>query len=270
MKSLLLLAINSFLLLAACRTVPITGRKQLNLVPDFLIRELAFSEYDSVVKNSPTLTLEDPRAQIVARVGNRIQKAVETYLMEHNLNKEIKKFQWEFHTIKDEIINAWCMPGGKVVVYTGLLPVAETEEGLAIVMGHEIAHAIARHGNERMSEGLLINLGGLVLQEALKEKKQETQLLFLSLYMIGSNLALALPHSRMQESEADKLGLIFAAMAGYNPEAAISFWQRMAQRNQNRVPEFLSTHPSDEKRIKILSGLIPEIKAKYYLATNTH
>jgi len=234
------------------------------MVPDFMIRELAFSQYDSVVKNSPTLSPEDPRAQIVDRVGRRIQKAVENYLMENNLNKEIKKFQWEFNTIRDEMVNAWCMPGGKVVVYTGLLPVAETENGLAVVMGHEIAHAIARHGNERMSQGLLINMGGMVLQEALKEKKQETQLIFLGLYVVGSNLALALPHSRMQESEADKLGLIFASMAGYNPEAAVPFWQRMATLNKNKVPELLSTHPSDEKRIKNLSALIPEIKAKYY------
>lgn len=256
------------LVIISCKTVPITGRKQLNMVPDFMIRELAFSQYDSVVKNSPTLSPEDSRAQIVGRVGHRIQTAVETYLNENNLSKETKNFKWEFNTIRDEVVNAWCMPGGKVVVYTGLLPVAETEEGLAVVMGHEIAHAIARHGNERMSQGLLINLGGMILQEALKEKKHETQLIFLSLYVIGSNLALALPHSRMQESEADKLGLIFASMAGYNPEAAIPFWQRMGAINKNKVPEFLSTHPSDEKRLKSLSEMIPEIKAKYYQPEN--
>ena len=138
-------------------------------------------------------------------------------------------------------------------------------ENIAVVMGHEIAHAIARHGNERMSEGLLINLGGLVLEEALKEKKQQTQTLFLGLYMIGSNLALALPNSRMQESEADKLGLIFMSMAGYNPEEAIPFWQRMAAQNKgSKLPQFLSTHPSDETRIKKLTALIPEIKTSYY------
>jgi predicted Zn-dependent protease len=252
------------MVIISCKTVPITGRKQLNMVPDFMIRELAFTEYDSVVKNSPTLSLEDPRAQIVTRVGNRIKTAVEIYLSENHLSKEIKNFKWEFNTIRKDVINAWCMPGGKVVVYTGLLPLAETEECLAIVMGHEIAHAIARHGNERMSEALLVNLGGMVLQEALKEKKKETQLLFLGLYIVGSNLALSLPHSRMQETEADKLGLIFAAMAGYNPEAAIPFWQRMAQRKQNKMPEFLSTHPSDEKRLKKLSELIPDIRMKYY------
>lgn len=251
--------------ITACKTVPVTGRKQLNLVPDFMIKELAFSQYDSVVKVSNTLSQFDERAAMVTRVGTRIQTAVETYMKQNNMSKYLKNFKWEFNTIQEEIVNAWCMPGGKVVVYTGLLPVSQTEEGLAVVMGHEIAHAIARHGNERMSEGLLIGLGGLVLEEALKEKKQETQLLFLGLYMIGSKLALELPNNRMQESEADKLGLIFMSMAGYNPEEAVPFWQRMAAKNTGaKLPQFLSTHPSDETRIKKLSELIPEIKAKYY------
>lgn len=268
MKKLFLWCICVAALTMACKRVPITGRKQLTLVPDYMIREMAFSQYDSVVKNSATLPLHDERAQMVVRTGLRIQRAVETYMHENKMGKELKNFKWEYNTINDNTINAWCMPGGKVVVYTGLLPIAETEEGLAVVMGHEIAHAIARHGNERMSEGLLINLGGVVLQEALKEKKQETQLLFLGLYMIGSNLALALPNSRMQESEADKLGLIFMSMAGYNPEEAVPFWQRMAAINKNNMPEFLSTHPSDETRIKKLQALIPEIKASYFKEPN--
>jgi len=252
------------LLFAACKTVPVTGRKQLNLVPNVMIQALAFTEYDSVVKASATLSSYDERAQMVTRVGTRIQKAVETYMQQNNMSKEIKNFKWEYHTISDNTINAWCMPGGKVVVYTGLLPITQNETALAVVLGHEIAHAVARHGNERMSESLLINLGGLVLEDALKEKKQQTQMLFLGLYMVGSKLALELPNSRMQESEADKLGLIFMSMAGYNPEEAIPFWQRMAAVNTNKIPEFLSTHPSDETRIKKLSALIPEIKTTYY------
>ena len=249
----------------ACKTVPVTGRKQLNLVPDFLIRELAFTEYDSVVRYSATLPAADPRAAMVNRVGQRIRLAVESYMTQQGLSGDLKKFSWEFNTIREETVNAWCMPGGKVVVYTGLLPVTGNEDALAVVMGHEIAHAIARHGNERMSEGLLINLGGLALSEALKNKKEETQLIFLGLYMIGSNLALALPHSRMQESEADKLGLIFMSMAGYDPEESIPFWQRMQALNGGlKLPEFLSTHPSDATRIKKLSALVPEIKAQYY------
>lgn len=254
----------SFLLMA-CKTVPVTGRKQLNLVPDFMIKEMAFTQYDSVVKASPTLSQYDTRAQMVIRVGNRIQQAVENYMLQNNMSKDLKNFKWEFNTINENIINAWCMPGGKVVVYTGLLPVTQTESGLAVVMGHEIAHAIARHGNERMSEALLVGLGGLALQEALKEKKESTQLIFLGLYVVGSKLAFELPNSRMQESEADKLGLIFMSMAGYNPEEAIPFWQRMAAINKGgKMPEFLSTHPSDETRIKKLSEQIPEIKKTYY------
>jgi predicted Zn-dependent protease len=252
------------LLAAACKTVPVTGRKQLNLVPNELIQSMAFTEYDSVVKASRTLPATDTRAQLVTRVGSRIQQAVETYLQQHNMSKELKNFKWEYNTIDEKIVNAWCMPGGKVVVYTGLLDVTQQEAALAVVMGHEIAHAIARHGNERMSQGLLIGLGGVVLQEALKEKKQATQVIFLGLYVVGSNLALALPNSRLQESEADKLGLIFMSMAGYDPDAAVPFWQRMAVQNTKKVPEFLSTHPSDETRIKKITALVPDIKAQYY------
>ena len=250
--------------ISACKTVPVTGRKQLNLVPNSMIQAMAFTEYDSVVKASATLSQYDERAQMVTRVGSKIQHAVEAYMQQNNMSKEIKNFKWEYNTISDNTINAWCMPGGKVVVYTGLLPVTQNETALAVVLGHEIAHAIARHGNERMSDALLINLGGLVLEEALKEKKQQTQTLFLGLYMVGTNLALALPNSRMQESEADKLGLIFMSMAGYDAAEAIPFWQRMSAVNKNKLPQFLSTHPSDETRIKKLSALIPEIKIKYY------
>jgi predicted Zn-dependent protease len=265
MKIILWFTAYTTLLLVSCKTVPVTGRKQLNLVPDFMIKEMAFTQYDSVVKASPTLSQYDQRAQMVTRVGSRIQQSVETYMLQNNMSKELKNFKWEYNTINENIVNAWCMPGGKVVVYTGLLPITQTETGLAVVMGHEIAHAIARHGNERMSEALLIGLGGLVLEEALKEKKQQTQMLFLGLYIVGSKLALELPNSRMQESEADKLGLIFMSMAGYNPDEAIPFWQRMAAKNKGgKLPEFLSTHPSDETRIKKLSALIPEIKTKYY------
>ena len=249
----------------SCQRVPVTGRKQLNLVPNALIQSMAFMEYDSFLTVTRVLPATNYQTQMVKRVGTRIQNAVEAYMLENNLSKQIKSFKWEYNLIDENVVNAWCMPGGKVVVYTGLLPVTQNETALAVVMGHEIAHAIARHGNERLSQGLLIQMGGLVLEEALKEKKQETQILFLSLYIVGSGLVVALPNSRMQESEADNLGLIFMSMAGYDPEEAIPFWQRMANVNTGlKMPEFLSTHPSDETRIKKLSALIPEIKAKYY------
>ena len=223
------------IVIESCKTVPVTGRKQLNVVPNSMIQAMAFTEYDSVIKASATLSKNDERAKMVIRVGSRIQQAVEAYMRENNMSKDLKNFKWEFNTINENIVNAWCMPGGKVVVYTGLLPITQNETALAVVMGHEIAHAIARHGNERMSEGLLIKLGGLVLEEALKEKKAETQALFLALYMVGSNLALALPNSRMQESEADRLGLIFMSMAGYDPAESIPFWQRMSANNKSEV-----------------------------------
>jgi Zn-dependent protease with chaperone function len=253
------------LLALSCQRVAVTGRKQLNLVPNALIQSMAFTEYDSFLTATHILPASNADTRMVQQVGTRIQKAVTAYMDQNNLGKQIKSFRWEYNLVDENVVNAWCMPGGKVVVYTGLLPVTQNETALAVVMGHEIAHAVARHGNERMSEGLLIQMGGIVLEEALKEKKQETQLLFLSLYIVGSHLALALPNSRMQESEADKLGLIFMSMAGYDPNEAIPFWQRMAAVNPGgQLPEFLSTHPSDETRIKQLSAIIPGIRTQYY------
>jgi predicted Zn-dependent protease len=260
---IIFLLLNSWLI--SCQLVAVTGRKQLNLVPNTLIQTMAFTEYDSFLTVTRVLPATNDQTQLVKRVGARIQKAVEAYMLQNNLSKEIKSFRWEYNLVDENVVNAWCMPGGKVVVYTGLLPVTQNETALAVVMGHEIAHAIARHGNERMSQGLLIQMGGLILEEALKEKKQATQLLFLSLYIAGSGLAIALPNSRIQESEADNLGLIFMSMAGYDPAEAIPFWQRMANINTGlKIPEFLSTHPSDETRIKKLSALIPWIKTKYF------
>lgn len=253
-------------LIFSCQRVPVTGRKQLNLVPNSLIQSMALMEYDSFLQVTQVLPESNYQTQMVKRVGTKIQAAVEVYMLANNLSKQIKNFKWEYNLVDENVVNAWCMPGGKVVVYTGLLPVTQNETALAVVMGHEIAHAIARHGNERMSQSLLIQMGGLVLEDALKDKKQETQIIFLSLYVVGSGLAVALPNSRMQESEADNLGLIFMSMAGYDPEEAIPFWRRMSTVNTgSKLPEFLSTHPSDETRIKKLSALIPEIKTKYFL-----
>src|ERR1044072_9436338 len=205
MKKTVLLVTAGLGLLAACSRVPITGRSQLNLIPESQMQSMALQEYKTFLSEnkavSPTVSKD---AEMVKRVGNRIANAVTRYMTEHKLGNEVANYQWEFNLVNNKEVNAWCMPGGKVVVYTGLLPVTQNETALAVVMGHEIAHAIARHGNERMSEGLLIYFGGLVLEEALKEKKGESQALFLGLYMIGTNLALALPNSRMQESEADK------------------------------------------------------------------
>jgi predicted Zn-dependent protease len=203
---------------------------------------------------------------MVRRVGNDFRGAVEKYYAQIGRPNDLDGYQWEFNLIEDSLINAWCMPGGKVVVYTGILPVAEDETGLAVVMGHEIAHAIANHGNERMSQGLLATIGQVALSEALKEKPEETRNLFLTAYGAGAQVGVLLPFSRLHESEADHLGLIFMAMAGYNPQGAVDFWQRMANlKKSGGPPEFLSTHPSDDKRIDNIRQLIPEAM-QYYQA----
>jgi predicted Zn-dependent protease len=201
---------------------------------------------------------------MVKRVGLNIKNAVETYFAQHNLSKDLKGYAWEFNLIESNEVNAWCMPGGKVVVYTGILPVTQDETGLAVVMGHEIAHAVAQHGGERMSQGLLQQLGGAALSVALQNEPQKTQNIFLTAYGLGSTIGVVLPFSRTQESEADRLGLIFMAMAGYNPNAAVNFWTRMSQsKTGGSPPEFLSTHPSDKTRIANLKKYMPEA-LQYY------
>jgi predicted Zn-dependent protease len=203
---------------------------------------------------------------MVKNVGNRIKDAVKEYLTQIGSASSLQGYQWEFNLVDDSLVNAWCMPGGKVVVYTGILPVAQDETGLAVIMGHEIAHAVANHGNERMTQGLLANLGSVALSEALKNKPEETKAIFQTAFGIGVQLGAILPYSRLHESEADHLGLIFMAMAGYNPDEAVKFWQRMASLKQDGgPPEFLSTHPSDAKRINQIKNLLPEAR-QYYQA----
>ena len=202
-------------------------------------------------------------AAMVDRVGARISNAITKYYTSRQQESVIQGYNWKFNTVDDKAVNAWCMPGGKVVVYTGLLPVTQTESALAIVVGHEIAHAIAKHGSERMSQAMMQQLGGMALQVALSQKPQEAQNLFLQSYAIGSQVLATLPWSRQQETEADQYGLIFAAMAGYNPQEAIPFWERMSNTGGASPPEFLSTHPSNETRIRKLKQFMPEAM-KYY------
>ena len=200
---------------------------------------------------------------MVKKVGAKIANAVVAYINSHGQKKRIKGYKWAFNLVQDDLVNAWCMPGGKVVIYTGILPLTKNEEGLAVVMGHEIAHAIARHGNERMSQLLTTQLGGVALGAALSGQPESTRKVFNSAYAIGSTVGVMLPFSRMHESEADKMGLVFMAMAGYNPEAAVGFWQRMAANSKGKPPEFLSTHPSDATRIKKIKEYLPTAR-KYY------
>jgi predicted Zn-dependent protease len=251
-----------FLVFSCVQKVPITGRRQVSLVPESEMMSMSFTEYDKFLKAHKVLPASDQRTLMVQQVGQRIQTAVETFMKEKGLSKRIEGYKWEFNVVDDPTVNAWCMPGGKVVVYTGLLPVTQDEASLAVVMGHEIAHAVARHGNERMSQGLAVQLGGVALSVALQNKSQQTQNVFLQSYGIGSQLGM-LKYSRTHETEADKMGLVFAAMAGYDPNNAIAFWERMAAQAGQKPPELLSTHPSDETRINDLKAFMPEAM-KYY------
>ena len=250
-------------LLSSCATVPITGRTQLDLIPTNTMLSMSFQQYDDFLKEHK-LSTDSASTQMVKKVGGRIQKAVEDYMMDQGLSSRLDGYNWEFNLVDNGEANAWCMPGGKVVVYTGILPITQDENGLAVVLSHEIAHAIARHGDERMSHGLLAEMGGFALSAALEKKPEKTRTLWMTAFGVGAGLGVILPYSRLHESEADHLGLIFMAMAGYDPNRAVAFWERMAQQKEGaRLPEFLSTHPSDQTRIsKILAG-IPEAM-KYY------
>lgn len=246
----------------ACRKVPITGRRQLNVLPEATVMDMSFQSYRDFLSKNPPVSPADPKAQMVQRVGNKLAQAVQKYFADRKETEFIKGYKWEFNLVQDKSVNAWAMPGGKVVVYTGLLDVAQDEAGLAAVMGHEIAHAIARHGNERMSQQLLVQLGGIGLDVALSQKPQQTRDIFLQSYGVGSTLGI-LKYSRTHETEADKLGLIFMAMAGYNPQEAINFWQRMSKTGGAEPPQFLSTHPNHSTRIKELKEFMPKA-LKYY------
>ena len=247
----------------SCQTVPITGRKQLSIVPSDTVLSMSFTNYNEFLAAHEVIA-GTAESQMVKRVGERIQQAVERYFAQQNLSERLDGYRWEFNLVKDDGINAWAMPGGKVVVYTGILPVTRNETGLAVVMGHEIAHAVARHGDERLSQGLLAQMGGMALSTALSNKPQETNNLFMAAYGLGAQIGVLLPYGRLQESEADHLGLIFMAMAGYDPRYAVEFWQRMASEKQGgSPPEFLSTHPADEKRIRQIREFLPEALTYY-------
>jgi predicted Zn-dependent protease len=252
-----------YIILTACTTVPITGRQQLNLIPDSSMLSMSFQEYGKFLKENKESN-DQEKVAMVRRVGVSIQHAVEKYLTQNNMKSELANYAWEFHLVESKEVNAWCMAGGKVVVYTGILPYTQDDAGLAVVLGHEIAHAIAKHGNERMSQGLLAQMGGMALSEALNSEPAATQQLWMATYGIGAQYGVLMPYGRLQENEADHLGLIFMAMAGYDPHVAIGFWQRMSEKQGGGAPpEFLSTHPSDRTRISNIQSLIPEAM-KYY------
>lgn len=249
-------------LLAACATVPITGRRQLSLIPESQMNAMSFSQYDQVLKESK-LSQDAAATAQVKRVGAKIQGAVERYFQQQGQSHQLEGYAWEFNLIESDQKNAWCMPGGKVAFYTGILPVCKDDTGIAVVMGHEVAHAIARHGSERMSQQLALQLGGVALSEAMRSKPEQTRQLWMGAFGLGAQVGVMLPFSRQHESEADRLGLIFMAMAGYDPRQAPKFWERMAAGGGGAPPEFLSTHPSDETRIRQLGEYMAEALPYY-------
>jgi len=253
----------------ACTKNAVTGRNQLHLLPESELQATAKGEYQTFLSQNKVVSRAVSKdAEMVTRVGTRISQAITKYYNSQNKGDVIKGYQWEFNLVDSKEINAWCMPGGKVVVYTGLLPVTQNEAALAVVMGHEIAHAIAQHGNERMSQELIaqgIGVAGGVLTSG----NAQVNNIFNAVYVPGAQVGALLPNSRKQELEADHFGLIFAAMAGYNPNEAIAFWQRMANASagSGKTPEFLSTHPSDETRIEKVKEYAKEAM-KYYKPMN--
>jgi len=250
--------------LAACSTVPVTGRQQLDLVPSGQVLAMSSEQYNEFISKHKVIT-GTPESRMVKRVGQNIQRGVKRYLESLGRSDLLAGYNWEFNLVEDDSINAWAMPGGKVVIYTGILPVTRDETGLAVVMGHEVAHAVAKHGSERMSQALLSQLGGVALSVALSQNPSATNNLFMAAYGLGTQVGILLPYSRLQESEADRLGLNFMAMAGYDPRQADDFWERMAAQKQGKAPpEFLSTHPSDQRRIKDIQKYIPEALTHYH------
>jgi predicted Zn-dependent protease len=274
MKRLIFASMASLLFVVACQKVPITGRNQLMLVNSKELLPMSFSSYKEVLDTSKVLR-SGSQVDMVKRVGQRIKKSVEDYLIANNYSQAIDGFQWEFNVIDNKAVNAWCMPGGKVVFYTGILPLCRDENGIAVVMGHEVSHAIASHGAERMSQGLMaqgiLTAGQVGLGVAMANKPQETQNMWMGLFGIAApaaaNVGYILPNSRNQESEADRLGLTFMAMAGYDPRVAIDFWKRMAAAGGQKPPLFLSTHPADNTRVSNLQKLMPDALAIYQKTT---
>lgn len=262
-----LLLLTTVLFLIQCSTVPLTGRRQFNLISDNEMMSMSFSQYDQVLSESK-LSQNTAQVQMVKRVGERISTAVTNYLNAEGHSELLEGFAWEFNLIESDELNAWCMPGGKVAFYTGIMDVCQTEAGVAVVMGHEVAHAIARHGNERMSQALGAQLGGLGLSVALANQPEETQSLAMMAYGVGAQYGAMLPFSRLHESEADELGLYFMAMAGYNPQEAPKFWERMSAMSGGSIPEFMSTHPSHTTRITDLNGWMTKA-TEYYNANST-
>jgi predicted Zn-dependent protease len=263
----LLLILPILFVVIGCTHNAITGRNQLSLIPESQVQNMAKTEYTQFLSQNKVVNkATNNDAEMVVRVGTRIENAITEYYKEKGVTNALEGYKWEFNLVESKEINAWCMPGGKVVVYTGILPVTQNETALAIVLGHEITHAVAGHGRERMSQALLAQ-GIQVAGNVALGNDPKTVNIFNNVYGPTAQVGVLLPNSRKQEIEADHYGLIFAAMAGYDPREAIPFWQRMAKLGGSKPPVFLSDHPADEERINKLQELMPEA-LKYYKPIN--
>jgi predicted Zn-dependent protease len=260
MRIALLLIIS--IIISSCSKVPITGREQVHLLPASDINSMALTQYQQTLQQSKVIN-GTPDAALVEKVGRNISNAAIQLMNQLGESDRISGFKWEYHLLDSKEVNAWCLPGGKIAVYSGLLPITKDEVGLAVVLGHEVGHAIAEHGNERMSQGLIAEMGGMALDVALSSKPEQTRELYGQAYGLGAEYGALLPFSRTQESEADRIGLVLMAIAGYDPNTAIGLWERMKAQSQGAPPEFMSTHPSDEHRIEDIKSHIPEAM-KYY------
>lgn len=249
----------SLSLLTSCGSVPLTGRKQLLLVSDSEVISSSLTQYNDYIKTAKKSTSSSQTA-MVKRVGQKIATATEEYLRQNGMSNEIKNFSWEFNLVADKQVNAFCMPGGKIVVYEGLMKLVASDDELAVVIGHEVAHAVAKHSNERMSQQIAAQYGSQILSAALSEKSAMVKNVAGTVYGIGAQYGVMLPFSRTHELEADYMGLILMTMAGYNPEVAVNFWQKMSAQSGGGVPEFMSTHPSDSHRINEINRILPELK----------
>ena len=259
MKKIIGLLFGTALLMSSCGSVPVTGRNQLLLVSDSEVLTSSLTQYSEYMKSAPLSTNAQGKA-MVTRVGKKIAAATEEYLKNNGLASEVQNFAWEFNLVKDDQINAFCMPGGKIVVYEGLLKICTSDDELAVVVGHEVAHAVAKHSNERISQQLLTEYGAQIVGQALSNKSESIQKVGNTVYGLGSQYGVTLPFSRKHESEADYMGLIFMTMAGYNPNTAITFWQKMSASGGASIPEFMSTHPSDATRISDIQKYLPELQ----------
>ncbi len=263
MKKLILIAV-VFLMVTACKTNPFTGKSTLNFYPNSQIFPMAFAQYNEFLTENNVVT-GTSEAQMITNVGQRISSAAERWLNSNGYAGYLKDYKWEYNLVKDETVNAWCMPGGKIVFYTGILPICQGETGVAVVMGHEVAHALADHGAQRMSAGTLQQIGAVAGNVAIKDPQKRN--MFNQAYGIGSSLGVMLPFSRSHETEADRIGLQIMAIAGYNPDEAADLWRRMKSKSGGQAPpEFMSTHPSNDTRIRNLTAWAPAAKqeaAKY-------